>query len=73
MTQITSINIAVLVSKLGQISVPNGMTLTAISCELLTDNTKMLRYSLVNTSTQQSITYCEPLEDLDSQMLDENE
>ena len=73
MKQITSINIAVLVSKLGQIAIPQGMTLTAISCELLTDNTKMLRYSIVNTSTQQSITYCEPLEDLESQMLDSDE
>lgn len=73
MNQITSINIAVLVQKLGTITIPQGMTLTAISCELLTDNTKMLRYSLVNTSTQQSITYCEPLEDLESQMLDNDE
>lgn len=73
MNQITSINIAVLVQKLGTITIPQGMILTAISCELRTDNTKMLQYSLANINTQQSITYCEPLEDLESQMLDDGE
>ena len=73
MNPVTSINIAVLVQKLGTITIPQGMILTAISCELRTDNTKMLQYSLANIKTQQSITYCEPLEDLESQMLDDGE
>lgn len=73
MNNLTGIGILDCISKIKTIDIPHSWILSNVSFELMTDNNVMVRYCLVNTSTNASVTYVEQLENLEAEILSASE
>lgn len=73
MNNLTGICILDCISKIKTIEIPQSWILSNVSFELMTDNNVMVRYCLVNTSTNASVTYVEQLENLEAEILKSSE
>lgn len=71
MNNLTGISTLDCISKIKTIEIPQSWILSNVSFELMTDNNVIVRYSLVNTSTNASVTYVEQLENLEAQILED--